>query len=290
MAAATFPLTILLPETFAPVLIPKDLESRSHSTRAKVNAPSLSAMKLNSPRIPWKQLTLPFKMLFHEGIVSCTCLYISFVYAVFYLYLQAYPVIFKGPDSIYKLSAVVEGALFLPIGLGAILSLAIFHLWDNYLWKSTDAGRPWTRQEEYRRLPLACLGGLLCMVSLFWLGWTSYTSVHWIVPTLSGVPFGIGFVLIFIAMLNYLTDAYGIYSASAQSIASTCRSVFGALLPFAAKRMYKALGTHWASSVLGFVALILTLIPFAFIRYGEQLRARSDLCRQLKAKKENTGR
>ena len=78
--------------------------------------------------------------------------------------------IFKGPDSIYKLSAVVEGALFLPIRLGAILSLAIFYLWDNYLWKSTDAGKSWTRQEEYSRLPLACLGGLLCMVSLFWLG------------------------------------------------------------------------------------------------------------------------
>ncbi|CAG8418405.1 unnamed protein product [Penicillium salamii] len=286
LAGATFPLIILLPETFAPVLLSEDLENPHQSSGKRACSISTSALKPRLPEMPWQELLRPYQMIFYESIVSCTCLYISFVYAIFYLYLQAYPVIFKGPDSIYQLSAVVQGALFLPIGLGALLSLPIFHLWDNYLQRSTVAGKGWTGHEELRRLPLACLGGPLCAISLFWLGWCSHTSVHWIVPALSGVPFGIGFVLIFIAMLNYLTDAYEVYSASAQSIASTCRSIFGTLLPLAAKRMYIAMGVHWASSLLGFVGLLLSLIPFAFIRCGKRLRASSKLCSHLKESRE----
>lgn len=63
-------------------------------------------------------------------------------------------------------------------------------------------------------------------------------NVHWIVPTLSALPFGIGFLLIFMGELNYLVDAYEIYAASAMGAASCARSIFGVILPFAARPMY----------------------------------------------------
>lgn len=63
-------------------------------------------------------------------------------------------------------------------------------------------------------------------------------SIHWIVPTLSALPFGIGFLLIFMGELNYLVDAYEIYAASAMGAASCARSIFGVILPFAARPMY----------------------------------------------------
>ena len=66
--------------------------------------------------------------------------------------------------------------------------------------------------------------------------------IHWIVPTLAGVLFGIGYLLIFMALLNYLVDAYEVFAASAMAAASLSRSSFGAVLPFAAKPMYRALG------------------------------------------------
>lgn len=80
------------------------------------------------------------------------------------------------------------------------------------------------------------------VVALFWLGWTARASIHWIVPMLAGLPFGIGFLFIFMALLNYLADAYGIYTASAMAAASCTRSIFGAILPLAAKPMYTTLG------------------------------------------------
>ena len=90
-------------------------------------------------------------------------------------------------------------------------------------------------------------------------------------------------MLIFMAFLNYLTDAYEIFAASAMAAVSTCRSLFGALSALAARLMYKTLGMAWASSLLGFLSL--GIIPFAFIKYGDRTRANSKFCQYLVEKK-----
>lgn len=95
-----------------------------------------------------------------------------------------------------------------------------------------------------------------------------------------------GYLLIFMAMLNYLTDAYETLSASAQSAASCTRSIFGAVLPLAAKPMFTRLGVAWACSLIAFISLGVSVIPFAFIRYGDRIRANSKFCQELKRIKE----
>jgi hypothetical protein len=82
--------------------------------------------------------------------------------------------------------------------------------------------------------------------SLFWLGWTARADIHWIVPILSALPFGVGFLLIFMALINYVVDAYEIYAASAMGATSAARSVFGVVLPFAARPLYSRLGVDWS--------------------------------------------
>lgn len=132
---------------------------------------------------------------------------------------------------------------------------------------------------NFKMLKLTC-GRIV--ISLFWLGWTSYPSLSPVVPMLSGILFGTGYLLIFIAMLNYLTDAYKQSSAPALAAASTTRSLAAACLPFAATPMYTSLGVHWACSLLGFLALMMTPISFVFVRYGQILQAKSPLCQKLR--------
>ena len=96
---------------------------------------------------------------------------------------------------------------------------------------------------------------------------------------------GIGFLLLFMALLNYLVDAYEIFAASALAAAACCRSAFGAVLPFAAGPMYRKLGIAWASSLLGFASLACCIIPYVFIRYGDKIRANSSFCQELALKK-----
>jgi hypothetical protein len=43
--------------------------------------------------------------------------------------------------------------------------------------------------------------------------------------------------------------------------------------------MYRALGYQWASSLLGFIMLVMLPIPFLFFRYGKAIRARSSFAK-----------
>ena len=85
------------------------------------------------------------------------------------MFFQAYPSIFGG---IYGFSAGEEGLAFLPIGVGAVIASLVYMAWDSYYERSsTKSPQPgWTKKEEYIRLPLACFGGPLFVISLFWLG------------------------------------------------------------------------------------------------------------------------
>lgn len=135
--------------------------------------------------------------------------------------------------------------------------------------------------EEYHRLPVAILGGPFVVISFFWLAWTARPMIHWIVPCLPGLLFGFGYLLIFTALTNYQVDAYDIYAASAMAASCFSRSVVGATLPLAAKPLYDGLGIAWATSTLGFLSLILLLIPFGLIYYGPRIRESSKLCQEL---------
>ena len=232
-------------------------------------------------------LMRPLNMIAFEAIVLFTCLYLSLAYAIFYLFFEAYPLIFQG---IYHMNTGEAGLAFLPILIGAVIALGIFLYWDGVLQRAKQTKKSWAFVEEYRRLPLACLGGPMYVVSLFWLGWASNPKVHWIVPMLAGLPFGVAFMLVFMALLNYITDAYEVYAASGMAATSFCRSIFGAILPLGASPMYKTLGISWASSLLGFLSLAMCAIPFAFIRYGDRIRANSKFCNELKARKLGTAK
>ncbi len=86
------------------------------------------------------------------------------------------------------------------------------------------------------------------------------------------------------ALLNYLTDAYEIFAASSMAAAGCCRSVAGAVLPFAATPMYTRLGVTWASSLLGILSLGMCAVPFMFLWKGDKLREGSRFCTYLREK------
>lgn len=76
-------------------------------------------------------------------------------------------------------------------------------------------------------------------------------------------------------VVNYLTDAYEKYAASALSAASLGRNAFGAFLPFASYSLFSTLGFGWAGSLLGFVGLALSAVPVVLLFKGREIRQRS---------------
>lgn len=223
-------------------------------------------------------LLRPLRILVTEPIAATTCIYLASIYAIFYMYFQVYPLIFQG---IYGMSPFVAGLMFLPIAAGACFAQVIFYLYDNHFQRARAKGAAWTVRQGSRRLPLACFGGPLMAVSMFWLGWTANCAIPWAVPCLSGFFFGLGDLIIFGPLLNYLADSYGVFAASAMAASSSSRSVIGAVLPLASYPMYGELGIAWATTLLACLTLVLSVTPFVFMRYSQALRDRSRFCRSL---------
>ena len=81
---------------------------------------------------------------------------------------------------------------------------------------------------EYR-LPTLFITAWFLPVSLFWYGWSAEAEIHWIMPVVGTMWFGIGIVSIFVAIQNYLVDGFK-YAASALAAATVLRALFGYVL------------------------------------------------------------
>ncbi|KAI1422774.1 major facilitator superfamily transporter [Xylaria sp. FL1777] len=276
------PVIFLVPETYAPVLLTRRAQKfRKVDPTAQVYA-AFELEDKDIKQVVTKVLTRPIRMILTETIVTATCLYLALVYAIFYISFGSFPIIFQ---NLYGLSPGVTGLLFLPILGGVSIALGTFFAWGRYFSKAQEEGRPWTKKEEYNRVPLAAIGGPVFAISLFWLGFSAKTDVHYAVPSLAGIGFGMGFQLIFIGMLNYVTDAYEIFAASANAAASSARSLLAVVLPLATTSMFEQLGISGALGLLGGLSLILSAIPFVFLWQGERIRAGSAFCIELKERK-----
>ena len=116
------------------------------------------------------------------------------------------------------------------------------------------------------------VGAPLIAAGLFGYGWTAQERVHWIAPIILCFPIGLGQIAIFMPTQTYVIDAFGRYAASAIAATTIMRCVFGAFLPLAGQPMYDALGYGWGNSLLGFIALLMSPVPFLFMKYGERIR------------------
>lgn len=82
-------------ETYGPVILARRAKALRKSTgNLKIQAP-LSTEKRNVTHILTVVLARPI-LFIAEPIVACTDLFLALEYAVFFLYFEAYPRIFKG--------------------------------------------------------------------------------------------------------------------------------------------------------------------------------------------------
>lgn len=282
-AGLTLLVIVWLPETFAPILLARRAQRmRKQDPTLRVIAPR-ELEETSISQLLTVVITRPIRMLASELIVTATCAYLALVYAIFYMSFQAFPIIFH---DLYGLNPGETGLTYLLIGAGGMLSLPVFWYWDVALVKAQLKGSSWSKREESRRLPLACMGGPLFVVSLFWLGFSAKISIPFVAPMLAGIPFGMGYMLIFMALLNYLTDSYEIFAASANAAASCCRSILAVVLPLATTHMFRELGIAGACSLIGGLSAVMCVIPFIFIWKGASIRSRSKFCIALKEQKE----
>lgn len=202
-------------------------------------------------------------------------IYNGFIYGIVYLFNEAFPLVF-GPDG-HGFDTGEWGAAFVGLFIGSVIA-AMFHpLQERYYLR--QVARNDGKGVPEARMHLARFGTFLLPISLFWFAWTSFPSVHWIVPIIASTFFGAGIYIIILAVLNYVVDSYQSYAASALAGVILIRNLVGAGFPLFAAQMYDYLGLEWASSLLAFLSLPMCVIPFLFFYKGEYLRLKSPWAR-----------
>ena len=125
------------------------------------------------------------------------------------------------------------------------------------------------------RLYFSCIESALLPIGLFWFGWTSFSFIHWIVPTLAIGCATMGIFSIYLAVFNYLADTYHRYASSALAAQSFCRNMLGGVFPLISTAMFTRMTFAGAASFLGGIGAILTVVPWVLVFYGSKIRARS---------------
>ncbi|WVQ97553.1 hypothetical protein IAU59_004667 [Kwoniella sp. CBS 9459] len=260
----TSPDTILLRRAQRLRIATGDHRYRSHS--------EIVQSSMSTREIFTESLVRPLAMTFTEPIIIAINLYVGIIYAILYSFFESYPLVFqKG----YGWSISMASLPFAALLVGSLMGGMIYWYWN---WTNID--KPFSKSAPpalpETRLPLAKYGAFCFPVCILWFAWSS-NRTHWIVPTLSGIPFGIGSTMIFNPFLTYLPYAYPKYAASALASNDFFRSMMGAGMPVVAHPMFAKLGIAWANTLLGLLTAVMIPIPFVLFRLGPWLRKRSKL-------------
>lgn len=168
-----------------------------------------------------------------------------------------------------------NGLVFLSIVVAAIFGQVI-NIYQDHLYAKNIAKRG-----PEARLYMSMVAAILFPVGCFIYGWTSYAHVSIAGPIIGIIVLMTGVHIAYLAVFNFLADAYLVFASSALAAQSFARNMFGLAVPLFAINIYENLGYQWASSLAGFLGLLLGVIPFVLFFYGKEIRARSPASLQL---------
>jgi multidrug resistance protein len=263
--------SIIVPETYAPVLLRRRAENLSKITgKVYRSRTDIDTGKVTPGRALKKALSRPWILLLREPIVLMLSTYQAIIYGILFLMFAAFPIVYGEGRG---WSSGITGLAFIGVAIGMLIALIYAVTIDRYLYSKVLAKTDNNPPPEARLHPLA-VGGVALPIGLFWFAWTNSPDIHWLASVAAGIPFGFGLVLLFLALTNYLVDAYTIYAASVLAASTVLRAVFAAVFPLFTTQMYHRLGIHWASSIPAFLALACMPFPFLIMRYGESIRNR----------------
>lgn len=214
------------PETFTPIL----LKWKAAHLR-KITGDDRYVAEVEIRADPFVKRLLhalyrPFLLTIREPIIVLFALYLTVVYIILFTFLDGYTYIF---GNTYGFSEGITGLSFIGIAIGlcgASLLIPLFHHWaKGDLIAAQRKDGPGAKLPPEKRLWFAMFGAPAVPISLFWMGWTNYSSISCWSGLAASVLFGYGILCIFISTYQYIIDSYEMYAASALSSLTFIRYV-----------------------------------------------------------------
>ncbi|PNS21649.1 hypothetical protein CAC42_1503 [Sphaceloma murrayae] len=254
-------------ESYHPVLIRRRMKALGMEPPPRPPATELTK------RFLMVGLLRPLTMMFLEPVVAYLCLYIACTFGTLFMFFGAFFYVFQ---TTYDFTPIQCGLVFFGIAFGCLVGCATMLICDKLIYQP--------RARSFVNLPIppelrlypAMFSSFGIPISLFWFAWSARADVNPAVPIIAIVIFGWSNITLTISSIQYLGDTYHpSVVASAAAANGLARYGFAAAFPLFSFLMYEALGTGWATSVLGFVTLALCPGPWLLFKHGEKIRARS---------------
>ncbi|KAI1078938.1 major facilitator superfamily domain-containing protein [Whalleya microplaca] len=228
----------------------------------------------------WEIWTRAFKMLLTEPIVLALSLLSGFSDALIFMMIQSFGLVYEQ----WSFGTVEVGLAFIPIGLGYLFAYFAYFL----VIKRNIARRESRPEDEHAQYesrlwfllwtaPLLPLGLILFAFTAAF----SEPPIHWVGSSVAAFVIGIANFTIYMATIDYVLRAYGVYAASATGGNGWARDFLaGVLTPFAVP-MYERMGVFAGTLLLFGIALAFCAAVYVVYWQGPALRRRSRFAQEL---------
>ncbi len=192
-------LVLFVPETYHPVLLRnKAVRLRRETGDERWRAPLEKKMMADGGGSIGRAVAIamlrPFQLLLFEPMCTLLDLYSAILLGILYLFFGAFPLVFR---TNHDFTLWQVGLSFMGLFVGMSIAGGLFPLWSRIRFRlmakrqvGLGAAAPASEPED--RLPSLMAGAILVPAGIFWFGWTTYSSVHWVVPIIGSGVFAMG--------------------------------------------------------------------------------------------------
>ncbi|KAJ5116629.1 MFS general substrate transporter [Penicillium angulare] len=280
MSGVVMVIVILLqPETYSPLLLKwkaKNFRTITGDSRF-VSEMDISHAEVGGFARIYDALKREFLLTFQEPIVLLISLYLTVIYIIIFTFFDGYDYVFGEIHGLSQgLTNIIWVAMFVGMMVAACL-VPLIYRWTKVEFSQleAEATQKGSHTRPENRLWFAMLGAPAIPIGLFWMGWTDFPHISIWSPIVASSFVGYGTILVFISSYMYVIDVYDIYAASALSFMTVSRYYVAGGMTVVGIPFYRNMGVHYTLTILACISAVMTLLPYAFYRYGPAIRSRS---------------
>ncbi|KAL8283415.1 hypothetical protein RQP46_005825 [Phenoliferia psychrophenolica] len=260
-----------VPETLPRLVIAKAARGEEGDQVAEVLATTRVSVMKESIFV----LTMALKMMVTEPIIIALGIYNGFAYGLLFLYLDGVFPVFAVNNG---LSYIAADLTYLNFVVGVIIMFCFFVPFQTWLVKRDRAKLSGHIRPEARfLLSLVTVWGF--PISLFWFAFTSNGKTSFWSPVCAGAMLGVVDPLLWMSMLNYITDSYPNTAGSAVAAFLIPSFLIAATCAHSGVAMFANLSTQTGFAILGGISVGIVGLVYVVYWFGPALRRRSKYAR-----------
>jgi len=184
----------------------------------------------------------------------------------------------------YNFTVIEVGLMYIPPTIGYAISSVLGGRWIDYIMQREarkagrfdEDGKPIYLPED-RMKENIWIAATMYPAALIWYGWSVDKGLHWIVPSIANVFFGLGCMLVFGAVTTMVTEFTPKKASSGVAVNNFTRNIFSCVASVVVQPLINAIGTGWMCTMVGLFAWVTgNAAIYALKKWAPQWRVNMD--------------